>query len=201
MKKLVKNYDPKTAPAINVPRRGHTIGRSSVGVVSRNIKGIKNARRLLARDLRELRRVYPDIPSSALRELIKNEQGIISRNEVRQMKKKELLIRSLYDSIVKENKKMYSEMFYNNVTSKNSTTHWKQALSLFNDLSGDNKVVLLNIIEETMIDTISNLLGIIDGNVTLSGNVEPPQLFYDGKDVSDEMQDLFLEFIEDMEAD
>jgi hypothetical protein len=57
--------------------------------------------------------------------------------------------------------------------------------------------VLIDLIEEIMIDTISTFLGIIDGNVTLSGNVEPPQLFYDGKDVSDEMQDLFLEFIED----
>ena len=33
-------------------------------------KGITNARQLLARDLFELKRVYPDIPNSALKELI-----------------------------------------------------------------------------------------------------------------------------------
>lgn len=40
------------------------------GIVSRSTKGITNARQLLARDLFELKRVYPDIPNSALKELI-----------------------------------------------------------------------------------------------------------------------------------
>lgn len=67
MDKFIANYDPKTAPAISVPRYGHTVGK---GVVSRKSKGFINARQLLARDIRELRRVYPDIPNSALKELI-----------------------------------------------------------------------------------------------------------------------------------
>jgi len=69
MKKLVDNYDPNTAPAINVPNIGHT--RAGLkGVVSRSTKGIENPRQLLARDIMELRRVYDDIPNSSLRELI-----------------------------------------------------------------------------------------------------------------------------------
>ncbi|MDF2801268.1 MAG: repeat-associated core domain protein, partial [Anaerocolumna sp.] len=70
MKKLVKNYNLKTAPAINVPLDGHT-KKGIVGtIVSRNTKGITSARQLLARDLFELKRVYPDIPNSAYKELI-----------------------------------------------------------------------------------------------------------------------------------
>ena len=69
MKKLVKNYDEMTAPAINVPKVGHTI-KGDKGIVSRKTKGITSARQLLARDIKELRRVYPDIPNSKLRELI-----------------------------------------------------------------------------------------------------------------------------------
>ena len=69
MKKLVANYDPKTAPAINVPKVGHTISGPN-GIVSRKTKGITSVRQLLARDLFELKRVYPDIPNSVLRELI-----------------------------------------------------------------------------------------------------------------------------------
>ena len=65
MKNLVENYDPQTAPAINVPKVGHTISGPN-GIVSRSIKGIDNARQLLARDIMELRRVYDDIPNSAL---------------------------------------------------------------------------------------------------------------------------------------
>ena len=70
MKKLVANYDELTAPAINVPKLGHTKRHPGRGIVSRSTKGITNARQLLARDLFELKRVYPDIPNSALRELI-----------------------------------------------------------------------------------------------------------------------------------
>ncbi len=41
------------------------------GIVIRSTKGIDNPRQLLARDIRELRRVYYDIPNSTLKELIK----------------------------------------------------------------------------------------------------------------------------------
>ena len=69
MKKLVDGYDEMTAPAINVPKVEHTI-KGENGIVSRSIKGITSARQLLARDIMELRRVYPDIPNSKLQELI-----------------------------------------------------------------------------------------------------------------------------------
>ena len=69
MKNLVENYNPKTAPAINVPKVGHTISGPN-GIVPRSTQGIDSARQLLARDLFELKRVYPDIPNSAYQELI-----------------------------------------------------------------------------------------------------------------------------------
>ncbi|WP_146553499.1 T7SS effector LXG polymorphic toxin [Rummeliibacillus sp. SL167] len=69
MKKLVDNYDLNTAPAINVPKVGHTI-KGPNGIVSRSTKGIDNPRHLLARDILELRRVYDDMPNSKLKELI-----------------------------------------------------------------------------------------------------------------------------------
>lgn len=48
---------------------GHTISGPN-GIVSRSTTGIETARQLLARDIMELRRVYDDIPNSALKELI-----------------------------------------------------------------------------------------------------------------------------------
>ncbi len=69
MKKTIPGYDPKTAPSILVPRIGHTI-RGPRGIVSRSTKGITSGRQALARDVRELRRVYPDIPNSQLKNLI-----------------------------------------------------------------------------------------------------------------------------------
>jgi RHS repeat-associated protein len=69
MKKLVEGYDLNTAPAILVPKVGHTI-KGPNGIVSRGTNGIDNARDLLARDIKELRRVYPDAPNSQLQNLI-----------------------------------------------------------------------------------------------------------------------------------
>jgi hypothetical protein len=69
MKKFIPNYDPSVAPAILVPKAGHT-RKGPRGIVSRSSKGIESARQLLARDIMELRRVYPDIPNSQLRKLI-----------------------------------------------------------------------------------------------------------------------------------
>jgi Pre-toxin TG len=69
MKKFIRNYDPNNAPAILVTKAGHT-RKGPRGIVLRSSKGIESARRLLARDIMELRRVYPDIPNSQLRKLI-----------------------------------------------------------------------------------------------------------------------------------
>jgi hypothetical protein len=70
MKKFIKDYDPSTAPAILVPKEGHTI-RGLRGIVSRSLKGLNSPRKVLARDIMELQRVYPDIPHSKLLELIR----------------------------------------------------------------------------------------------------------------------------------
>lgn len=69
MQQFVRGYDPSNAPAILVPKVGHTI-RGPRGVVSRNTMGFRNARQVVARDIRELRRVYPDIPNAQLKRLI-----------------------------------------------------------------------------------------------------------------------------------
>ncbi|MCL2255856.1 MAG: hypothetical protein FWC11_03240, partial [Firmicutes bacterium] len=67
MQDFVPGYNANTAPAIMVPKPGHTKGTN---VLSRKTTGFTNARQVVARDIMELRRVFPDIPNSALQELI-----------------------------------------------------------------------------------------------------------------------------------
>jgi RHS repeat-associated protein len=69
MQSLIPGYDALTAPAILVPKLGHTI-RGPNGIVSRSMDGLHTPRDVLARDIRELRRVYSDVPNSSLQELI-----------------------------------------------------------------------------------------------------------------------------------
>ena len=76
MKDLVEGYDPATGPAMLVPRVGHTVSKEGVGIVSRSGVNAKtgmpftSARDVIARDIKELRRVYPDVPNAKLQELI-----------------------------------------------------------------------------------------------------------------------------------
>lgn len=66
MKNFIPDYNFMTAPAILVPKLGHTLGS---GVLSRSTRGFINARQVVARDVLELRRVY-SIPNSQLLNLI-----------------------------------------------------------------------------------------------------------------------------------
>lgn len=68
MAKFIPTYDLSTAPSILVPTVGHT-RRGAFGIVART-GTFQNARQLLARDIFELRRVYPGIPNHALERLI-----------------------------------------------------------------------------------------------------------------------------------
>lgn len=76
MSNLVANYDLNKAPDILVPASGHSSidpvrGRLSTSAINpRTKKPFANARELLARDIKELRRAYPEIPNSQLQELI-----------------------------------------------------------------------------------------------------------------------------------
>ncbi|MEH7610008.1 transposase, partial [Gottfriedia acidiceleris] len=63
----------------------------------------------------------------------------------------------------------------------------------------ENKKTFFKIIEQTMIDTISTMLGIIDGSTTLKDCKIEPKLLLDSIDTEGELQDSFLEFIEEME--
>ncbi len=74
MKRLIPGYNYKTAPAILVPRVGHTLAGVPGGGVARGNRGVVGPltpRSVLARDIRELRRVYPDVTRAKLQELIR----------------------------------------------------------------------------------------------------------------------------------
>ncbi|WP_225229560.1 hypothetical protein [Paenibacillus gallinarum] len=52
----------------------------------------------------------------------------------------------------------------------------------------------------TMIDTISNMLGVIDGSSTLKDCSLEPKLLLASIDTKGELQDSFLEFIEERDG-
>ena len=105
-------------------------------------------------------------------------------------------VKSLYESIVKENLQLYKDLYETtNVTSK-TDDYWKKVIGFYDSLTDENKVILMKVIEQTMIDTISNMLGVIDGSSTLKDSSLQPKLLLNSDDTGGELQDSFLEFIE-----
>ena len=82
MKRLVPGYDAATAPSILVPKVGHTI-RGPNGIVSRSTSGLDNVRDVIARDINELRRVYPDVPNPQLQDLIQMNKNLYQNSFVK----------------------------------------------------------------------------------------------------------------------
>ena len=145
MKKFIKGYNPKTAPAINIPKLGHTsrIEENDIGIVSRSLKGIDNARQLLARDIRELRRVYPDIPNSKLRELIDLNKKMDYMNKMNID-----FVKSLYESIIIEHMELYENIF-NTTVHENMPEYRKKTLNF--------TIIYLRKIKKYLWDSLNNL--------------------------------------------
>lgn len=63
-------------------------------------------------------------------------------------------------------------------------------------LSDENKAILFNVIEQVQVDTVSNVLGIIDGIVTTPEKDFEIKMTLDETDelINGELQDLFLEY-------
>lgn len=76
LKRMIPEYDSAKAPAILIPAQGHTERLPGVGVVSRSTQGLETPRDVVARDIRELRRVYPDIPNKTLQDLINQNKNL-----------------------------------------------------------------------------------------------------------------------------
>lgn len=69
LEKLIPGYNRQTAPTIAVSKFGHT-RRGPHGRISTSTTGITNPRDALANGVRQLRRVYPHVPTSVIQEYI-----------------------------------------------------------------------------------------------------------------------------------
>ncbi len=109
-------------------------------------------------------------------------------------------VESLYESIVKENLQLYKNLFETTNSTSTSDEYWKEAIGFYDTLTVENKDKLMKIIEQTMKDTISNMLGVIDGSSTLKDCSLEPKLLLNSIDTRGELQDSFLEHIEEIDS-
>ena len=112
---------------------------------------------------------------------------------------KEIFIKSLYETIVQEGKQDYKELLDNTNAEDANDKYWIKALQLYDNITKEDREKLMAIIELIMIDTVSNVLGIIDGSSTLNGCDAEIKLYLNDADTEGELQDLFLEYVEENE--
>ncbi len=110
------------------------------------------------------------------------------------------LVKDLYESIVLENANIYRNLYEEGSSNDdNIIDYWKNALSLYSTFSEMQKDVFFSIIKTVITDTVSNMLGVIDGSSEI-GNKWEFQLVLNGKTVDNDLQDSFLEYVEEIEV-
>lgn len=108
----------------------------------------------------------------------------------------EKLVSAIYNSILVENIEIYKNLFETTKIGPKTTEYWRETLGLYEKLSGHDKQVLMNMIEQTVVDTISNILGAIDGSSTLADFEPEISLSVENQNIQGELQGLFLELVE-----
>jgi hypothetical protein len=101
-------------------------------------------------------------------------------------------------SVINNNMAIYKEIFSETSSEEASDLYWKDALTLFSSFDDKQKEILYNIIRQVQVDTVSTMLGIIDGTVFL-GNHSPILTLTEnrtGNSLNGDLQDLFLEMEE-----
>lgn len=119
----------------------------------------------------------------------------VSRNE--EIAMNENFVKSIYKTLIEDGKDIYKDLYENTKVSERTVDYWKNALELYHSFDDKQKDVFMNIVKQTMIDTISSVFGVLDGSSTLSGEDFEFEVRINGISTEDELQDTFLGFVEE----
>jgi hemerythrin superfamily protein len=110
------------------------------------------------------------------------------------------LVELFYKHLIDESLNDYKEIYLKTETAKVKDPYYKEAIPFFQGLSNDHQQLLLKIIKQTQIDTVSYFLGILDGTSTLDSNIEFDfTLKNQTTKLNGDLQDYFLELVEEKE--
>ncbi|MDX2080386.1 MAG: hypothetical protein SFU53_06335 [Terrimicrobiaceae bacterium] len=107
----------------------------------------------------------------------------------------ENFVTQLRKAVVDENIAIYRDLFESTAPDAASDPYWKRALSFYDSLDEAGRRVLFEIMRQTSVDTVSNLLAVLDGVSALDSAREDFVLrtSSDPQQINGSLQDLFLE--------
>lgn len=105
-------------------------------------------------------------------------------------------VNCIRSNIIDANLQIYKDIFAK-TESDVSNSYWKKVLRFYGSLENPEKEILFKIIRQVMVDTISNLFGILDG-VCITQEIPFGELTLElsGQRINGDLQDLFLEIEE-----
>ncbi len=107
-------------------------------------------------------------------------------------------MKGIYASVAEDNLNIYKELFEAK-SDANTIDYWKKARALYGTLGDEGKAILFDIIKTVAVDTISTVLGILDGVVSIDENEWTLHLSINGLATDGELQDTFLAYVEELE--
>lgn len=107
-------------------------------------------------------------------------------------------VKGLRNAVVEDNLSIYKNLFENTELNSVTDSYWKDALAFFNKLDFKDKEVFFKVIRQIEVDTISNILGVLDGVSWIEGQKGNFKLVVDNSNdvINGELQDKFLELEE-----
>ncbi|MFC5526235.1 hypothetical protein ACFPPA_10825 [Rhodanobacter ginsengisoli] len=102
-------------------------------------------------------------------------------------------VSQLHAAVVEVSTATYRDLLFNTRADQASDPYWKRVLTLFGELTPEQREVLLELTRQVAIDATANVLGIIDGACSMNDANSRFRLTYGGRDLAGELQSLFLE--------
>jgi hypothetical protein len=109
------------------------------------------------------------------------------------------LAQALKAEIVDANVAIYRDLYRTANRGDAIDPYWAKAFATFDRMEADDKDVLLEIMRQVAVDTVSNVLGVLDGSSSLPGVEEDFHLATkrdSSARLNDGLQDAFLELVE-----
>lgn len=101
-------------------------------------------------------------------------------------------ITHIRNEVIKSNLQTYRALFVETELQDGSDPYWQAALRFFQMLDDAQRCALFSIIKQVMVDTVSNVLGILDGVSGLEDQQSSFELLMDGRNIAGSLQDQFL---------
>lgn len=111
--------------------------------------------------------------------------------------KPEELVKILNRDVIKGNLELYQSLL--DTTNEATDPVWKGILPIYINFSREEKEIFLKFLKIVEVNTLSHVLGILDGT-TYSDGIEQDFILTvenDNKRINEDLQDLFLELIEE----